>query len=217
MDWLFAQVSLLLGWVSDLFARADALADDLWSWVNELIGRINIAVFRAVQEAYVLAQGWVSSLFATFQWVSDVVEDTAVWLWDQAKSNLDLLRNWIDENIAFIGGELTRLWDAVRRGAGDVVDTVIATVRDWVEDRLNEVVGFIREKIDELQAVLDLLSSGDFFDTINAMGRLIGDIVLWFSDPLRALRDLVVPLLVGWVCRALAHEIDESIPLFGKE
>ena len=51
--------------------------------------------------------------------------------------------------------------------------------------------------------------------TFEALSKILYSILLFFKDPLRAIRDLILPLLITWVCSALAHEMNSSIQLFG--
>jgi hypothetical protein len=153
--------------------------------------------------------------FPTFWWVvNHIVEQLSIfegrvniWIHRAGEDLYVLIRDWI------VGAYST--FEAIRQYIAGQLNIFEGRVNIWIHRAGEDLYILVRDWVGKNFATLDDLTGGDLGKLVKGLIPLLDSILLFFRDPIRFLRDLLLPLLVSWVCSALAHEIDSSIPLIG--
>ncbi len=197
--------------------------------VVQQIGITLAQVLAAIKEAIDQVIGWVvdqmNSVYrAAVQWARDNMATI-----DEV---VGIARNFVNEIWQQIQFTVSEIYWTVRlaiQRADEALTAAYNTVKDYIEQRIIETIQVVEFTIDKLiwTAILavrewvsanfpllaDIMSS-DIWKAAEALSKILKSILLFFANPLKVIRDLIVPFLVTWICSAVAHEIDPSIPLY---
>jgi hypothetical protein len=215
MTWIYNTISSLWGQVTSLWSKVNGIASDVSSQISSAVASVNLLISQRVAWFRIDLECWVARTFATVESVWETVSSAIT----GALASISLL---IHQQLAYLRLSI-EIWvarffvmvDALVDMVTPIIDGWIASVRLWFMQQweyfLLDVKIWVARNFPFLY---DLLES-KAWKTGEALSDILNSILLFFRDPLRAIRDLIMDVLITWVCSGLAHEIDRSITLYG--
>jgi murein DD-endopeptidase MepM/ murein hydrolase activator NlpD len=214
VTWLYQQVSYLWSSLNNAWTKLNNLIGQIASGIAYAASLARSAADAAADWAIAVVKAWAASVFVTAVMVWYIVEPRVREVVDAAVSTLlypiaqgvAVVRAMVLDQVAQIATQIQNiraLVDVAKATTVTLVTTQVVThdqeIKSWVTTNFPQIA--------------DIFGTDDW-KNLQALGKFIGSILLWFSDPLRAIRELVMGWLITWVCRALAHEIDDSVSLY---
>jgi len=214
-DWLFKQLSGAVNTVQNVVQQVGLSWTEVTRFVENAINTVKLWFSTSIYNLDREIKRWANDLFITAVAVAEYVK------WE------------INDAVARVNIGLHRLAEKVYTEITNWAGVIFATY-NWVAEQFkwwwNDVVAHINIKIhqtlekvytiarDLANEIFDVKIEDvikDIVDFVDKLRPMIDSILLFFRNPLKAIRDLIMNVLVTWICSGLAHEIDPSISLYG--
>jgi murein DD-endopeptidase MepM/ murein hydrolase activator NlpD len=214
VSWIY---NTLAGIWSSIGSLRNSIASVAASVGNAVAGAVNAArsaAASAVSGAVNSVRDWVNTFYATMAWVGGKIQAAIGPVINRISSVAQAvaegvangIRDWVNRfytTIAWVSGKIQAAVDVVKSWASGALyklgESVLSAAGRLAREIFTALIG-------------DALKDAQEF--IEKLKPIIESVLYFFANPTRAIRDLIVGWLVTWACRALAHEIDPSIPLF---